>query len=188
MVANRRHAGKVTWISVVIVALAGEQRVALSAPFIRGRQEIEGVDGKPCTRPLPMAQQRPKKFGRCRHRENNAASSTAGWAGIACSASFLSTWQGAFCLLESDRERASMTFEQSPTLPIGFAPRDRFDLAPVSARARTIGCIASLAHHAFQPMLFGRREEFLAVIEGVHQVQTGHLGPREQPLEESALD
>src|SRR5262245_23524036 len=52
-----------------------------------------------------------------------------------------------------------------------------------------IGCVPALAHHAFQTMPLGRLEELLAVIEGVHQVQTDYLGPVEQPLKKlPALD
>src|SRR5262245_35193570 len=38
-------------------------------------------------------------------------------------------------------------------------------------------------------MAFGRFEELLAIIEGVYQVEGGHLGPPEEPIKElPALD
>jgi len=43
-----------------------------------------------------------------------------------------------------------------------------------------------LTHHALEAMLLGCFEELLAVIEGVYQVQAGHLGPSEQALQPSS--
>src|SRR5262245_35029573 len=47
-----------------------------------------------------------------------------------------------------------------------------------------IGRIPALTHHPFETMLLRRLKELLAVIERVHQVQTRHLCPPEQPLKE----
>jgi hypothetical protein len=61
----------------------------------------------------------------------------------------------------------------------------RLDLAQIATLAGSVWRIAALAHHALKSMPFGHLEERLAVIEGLDQVQAGHLGTPQQPFQPS---
>src|SRR5262245_36068427 len=63
-------------------------------------------------------------------------------------------------------------FKQPPSLPIGFAPRGRLDLAPIPAFARAIGRISALAYYALKASFLGHAQQRLAVLEWFGQRTT----------------
>ena len=70
--------------------------------------------------------------------------------------------------MSSTTERAT-ALEQAPPLPIGFSPRIRLDLAPISALPGAIGGITALAHYALEGALLGNAQQRQAVFEGLGQ-------------------
>src|SRR5262249_36062898 len=48
--------------------------------------------------------------------------------------------------------------KEPPSFPVHLAPRDRLDLAPISARTGAVRRIATFAHHALEAPLFGHAQ------------------------------
>ena len=67
--------------------------------------------------------------------------------------------RAALRLVATPQDTGLISFEQPPPLPIGFAPRDRLDLAPISALSGTIGRIATLAHYPLKAALLGQAQQ-----------------------------
>jgi hypothetical protein len=87
---------------------------------------------------------------------SHAKSSSRRYYGLAVFAKTVEG-NGKRCLMPAMLVRSG-ALKQLPSLPVRLSPGVRLDLAPVSAHARTVGCIAALAHDAFQAPFLGHTQ------------------------------